>query len=305
MLANATELFTNLDQSMPKFEEWVHESMGINATATLEEFEEIWLPMPSNSSTGYDASVTCVKHYGYTYYLQAQFVILCAIILFQVGRAWKGRSWRRLLSWHPSASDLAASDPPCCTHPPQVGGSLLFIIRHYWRKFTGAAFGTGSMVREGIDHPAGKVHSDTTSEFEIAIQPGSARFAANQVRGGRGALGAAEAGSRSAPGRTGSSPRTRSQQLTGRPLPAPPCDAPPRSPTSSLSLGPRTGATRPTRAPRAPRPSAAATAARTAAPPATSTERHAAAGGGGAQRQRRAGSGFAWHLNLRLEETCF
>jgi hypothetical protein len=96
VLANATELFTNLDQSMPKFEEWVRESMGINATATLEEFEEIWLPMPSNSSTGYDASVTCVKHYGYTYYLQAQFVILCVIILFQVGGVvlWMGQSWQ-------------------------------------------------------------------------------------------------------------------------------------------------------------------------------------------------------------------
>lgn len=94
VLANATELFTNLDQSMPKFEEWVHESMGINATATLEQFEEIWLPMPSNSSTGYDASVTCTKHYGYTYYLQAQFVILSIIILFQVRRAsWAGRRW--------------------------------------------------------------------------------------------------------------------------------------------------------------------------------------------------------------------
>lgn len=105
MLANATDLFANLDQSMPKFNEWLQarlpivqlpvgvsvngnvvaaaacvwpdrqcrilsavghtrcsrylylalhkqESMGINATATLEEYDNIWLPMPSNTTNG-------------------------------------------------------------------------------------------------------------------------------------------------------------------------------------------------------------------------------------------------------------
>ena len=87
MLANATDLFSNLDQSMPKFDEWLQvrvahtsrpciaggffppslapptltppspppleqEAMGINATATLQEYSNIWLPMPSNTTNG-------------------------------------------------------------------------------------------------------------------------------------------------------------------------------------------------------------------------------------------------------------
>ena len=36
VLANATELFGTMDQSMPSFEEWLRDAMGINATATLE-----------------------------------------------------------------------------------------------------------------------------------------------------------------------------------------------------------------------------------------------------------------------------
>jgi hypothetical protein len=32
VLANATELFGSIDQSMPKFEQWVHDAMGINAS---------------------------------------------------------------------------------------------------------------------------------------------------------------------------------------------------------------------------------------------------------------------------------
>lgn len=36
VLANATELFTNIDSSMPKFSDWLQQSMGINSTATLE-----------------------------------------------------------------------------------------------------------------------------------------------------------------------------------------------------------------------------------------------------------------------------
>jgi hypothetical protein len=36
VLANATELFTNIDQSMPKFSDWLQQSMGINSSATLE-----------------------------------------------------------------------------------------------------------------------------------------------------------------------------------------------------------------------------------------------------------------------------
>ena len=37
--ANATELFSNIDQSMPKFSDWLHQAMGINSSATLEVSE--------------------------------------------------------------------------------------------------------------------------------------------------------------------------------------------------------------------------------------------------------------------------
>lgn len=36
VLANATELFGNIDASMPKFSDWLHQAMGVNASATLE-----------------------------------------------------------------------------------------------------------------------------------------------------------------------------------------------------------------------------------------------------------------------------
>lgn len=149
VLANATELFNNLDQSMPKFEEWLAEAMGINATATLGEFNQIWLPMPSNT-TGFDTSVTCKKEFGYQYYLQAQFLLLMFIIIFQ------------------------------------VGGSILFITFTWWRRFTGAAFGSGSNrappAREGMD-PDGKIldtdDEDDESDFEVAVQPSNARYVAS------------------------------------------------------------------------------------------------------------------------------
>lgn len=51
-----------------------------------QEFSRLWLPMPSNTTNGYDAHVVCTMHYGYTYFLQLMFIILCFIILFQVGR---------------------------------------------------------------------------------------------------------------------------------------------------------------------------------------------------------------------------
>lgn len=36
VLANATELFSNIDASMPKFSDWLQQGMGINSSATLE-----------------------------------------------------------------------------------------------------------------------------------------------------------------------------------------------------------------------------------------------------------------------------
>jgi len=148
VLANATELFNNLDQSMPKFEDWLAEAMGINSTATLDEFNQIWLPLPSNT-TGFDTSVTCTKEYGYKYYLQAQFLLLMFIILFQ------------------------------------VGGSIIFIVMTWWRRFTGAAFGSGStrMDATGLDAD-GKIldtdDEDGASDFEVTIQPSNARYVASQ-----------------------------------------------------------------------------------------------------------------------------
>ena len=84
VLANATELFSNLDTTMPKFSDWLQQAMGINTTATLQEFGTLWLPMPSNSTDGYDAHIVCTMHYGYTYFLQIMFILLCIIVVFQV-----------------------------------------------------------------------------------------------------------------------------------------------------------------------------------------------------------------------------
>jgi chitin synthase len=150
VLANATEMFNNLDQSMPKFDEWLAQAMGINASATLDEFNQIWLPMPSNT-TGFDTSITCTKEYGYKYYLQAQFLLLMFIILFQ------------------------------------VGGSIIFIVGTWWRWFSAAAFGAGKPgpLPPGQD-PDGKIldtdDEDDGSDFEVAIQPSNARYIASQRR---------------------------------------------------------------------------------------------------------------------------
>jgi len=145
ILANATEMFNNLDQSMPKFEDWLAESMGINASATLDEFNTIWLPLPSNTS-GFDTSITCKEENGYTYYLQAQFLLLMVIVAFQ------------------------------------VGGSIIFIIGTWWRRFTGAAFGTAfGSLPEGALGPDGKIldtdsDDEMGSDFEVAIQPSNLRY---------------------------------------------------------------------------------------------------------------------------------
>lgn len=141
VLANATELFSNIDASMPKFTDWLHQSMGINSSATLEvrgcgvlnverapvlvqpgmtaagtasphisrpvqarrdaqqqwliashpvqphphravlqEYGRLWMPMPSNTTNGYDSHVVCTINYGYTYFLQVR----------ALGRAWIG-----------------------------------------------------------------------------------------------------------------------------------------------------------------------------------------------------------------------
>ena len=36
VLANATDLFSTIDQSMPKFQQWLHDAMGINSTDKLQ-----------------------------------------------------------------------------------------------------------------------------------------------------------------------------------------------------------------------------------------------------------------------------
>jgi len=150
VLANATEMFNNLDQSMPKFDEWLAQAMGINASATLDVYNQIWLPMPSNT-TGFDTSITCTKEFGYKYYLQAQFLLLMFIIGFQ------------------------------------VTGSIIFIVGTWWRWFSAAAFGAGhrSDSFQPDQDPDGKIldtddEDDGGSDFEIAIQPSNARYVANQ-----------------------------------------------------------------------------------------------------------------------------
>ncbi|PRW61415.1 chitin synthase 1 [Chlorella sorokiniana] len=167
VLANATELFSNLDASMPKFSDWLQQGMGINSSATLEEYGRLWMPMPSNTTNGYDSHVVCTMHYGYTYFLQIMFIILCVIVLFQ------------------------------------VGGSVIFIVAYWVRRWTGRdrKDGSGGALQRA---PSGSTHggmamgaaagmpmmgsvksfysSDPTgSEVEIAIQPGSARYAGGQM----------------------------------------------------------------------------------------------------------------------------
>ena len=213
----------------PSWHDWLQESMGINATSTLAEFNNIWLPMPANTTNGYDATISCTMHSGYTYYLQAQFITMAMIVMFQVGgKAPAGRGGCQGLlpgsnmgkaegrcggaptielllllagtggRWHQSTTfrhgacvadypgPLIPLNPPH-THPPptppcphQVGGSILFILGHFWRRLSGMAFGSASMRRETYT-PRYPATEATTSEFEIAIQPGSARFAAGHT----------------------------------------------------------------------------------------------------------------------------
>jgi hypothetical protein len=103
--------------------------------------------MPSNT-TGFDTSVTCKEENGYTYYLQAQFLLLMIILCFQ------------------------------------LGGSVIFIIGTWWRWFTGAAFGTGiGRIPEGAMgyDGDGKIldtddEDEMGSDFEVSIQPSHLRY---------------------------------------------------------------------------------------------------------------------------------
>ena len=82
-----------------------------------------------------------------------------------------------------------------------MGGSVVFILGHYWRRLTGRFGGRNKMRRTPITPaggdgamgpmPGGGGHVGSVksfyssdppgSELEIAIQPGSARFAGGQM----------------------------------------------------------------------------------------------------------------------------
>lgn len=49
VLANATELFDNIDQAMPKFDQWLSDAMGINASSMLQasQLRQLFLPILS------------------------------------------------------------------------------------------------------------------------------------------------------------------------------------------------------------------------------------------------------------------
>jgi hypothetical protein len=77
---------------------------------------------------------------------------------------------------------------------PQVGGSIIFIFAYWLRRWTGrdkraderAAAAAAAAAGVGGGHPLGSVKSyyssdPTGSEVEIAIQPGSARYAGGQM----------------------------------------------------------------------------------------------------------------------------
>lgn len=51
--------------------------------AAPQGYERLWMPMPSNTTNGYDSHVVCTMNYGYTYFIQIMFIVLCTIILFQ------------------------------------------------------------------------------------------------------------------------------------------------------------------------------------------------------------------------------
>lgn len=62
----------------------------------LQEYNQLQLPTPGNISEGYDSTIYCKEHSGYTYYLQVQFILLCIIVLFQVGPSTAGVHWDSL-----------------------------------------------------------------------------------------------------------------------------------------------------------------------------------------------------------------
>ncbi len=80
VLANATELFGSIDQSMPKFEQWVHDAMGINASGMLNVRGEGAGPL----LTGWAAPV-----------LVLVICVICLICLVgNAGGRWLGRQLR-------------------------------------------------------------------------------------------------------------------------------------------------------------------------------------------------------------------
>lgn len=143
----------------------------------------------------------CKQHNGYTYYLQAQFILLCVIVLFQArGAGWQpvlcktgrdgspGRQgWRtrpracrpqQPSSYFLSAS-LAPPSSPLSSHClVQVGGSLLFIVHYYYRRLTTRLFGIGtrraSSPRSGSGNRGTSTPYVSGAQLAIAIAPGSA-----------------------------------------------------------------------------------------------------------------------------------
>lgn len=88
-----------------------------------QEYSRLWLPMPSNTTNGYDAHVVCTMHYGYTYFLQIMFILLCFIIVFQVG-GWVASGalpgllrCRMGVAWGPVAARRAAVASPLLLPP--------------------------------------------------------------------------------------------------------------------------------------------------------------------------------------------
>jgi hypothetical protein len=98
---------------------------------------------------------------------------------------------------NPSLAPSERAPTPILNSPPQVGGSFVFIVLTWLRRFSGAAFGDGIMNRKnGSKGGKGGVDDLSTqgsSEFEIAIETGSARqYNGSQVCGGREGGGGCE-----------------------------------------------------------------------------------------------------------------
>lgn len=98
VLTDSKDVLTSIGTSMPRFDQWVNWTTGVNLNNTMADLKYLKLPNPATFAN--TTTVSCHLEFGRQYYMLVQFWVLAFIVL------------------------------------TQVGGSMLFIIRYWWHRAT-------------------------------------------------------------------------------------------------------------------------------------------------------------------------